>query len=262
MIVAVMLAACLVVAPVVPSTPPPTFDALVERARVDFQAQRYDEAAASLRRAFELSDEPDVLLNWANAERLAGRCDDAIVLYERYLALAAPSAAGDAVSQTYVNIAEQRRAECAEEIANAPVAPVPAVEPQATVAVTPQPPAQEVSEPAAPPVQPRATADVSPKNYDPLGLALTSIGAVSLLTGAGLVGVAYVSNNQGTAGVAHRAYRDRVRQAQGMAIGGWTMLGVGAALAVGGVVRLVLVRRGRRHSPLSMRGPASLRLRF
>jgi hypothetical protein len=79
-------------APPAPEVPPEA--PAPEAAERDFAdgvdaAARKDWAAAStaFERSFELGGRPDALFAWAQAERLGGRCERAVPLYRRFLAL-------------------------------------------------------------------------------------------------------------------------------------------------------------------------------
>jgi tetratricopeptide (TPR) repeat protein len=52
---------------------------------VEYKAGRYDRAIAEFEAAYKLDPEPALLFSLAQAERLGGRCADALDHYERYL---------------------------------------------------------------------------------------------------------------------------------------------------------------------------------
>ncbi|MCA9707305.1 MAG: tetratricopeptide repeat protein, partial [Myxococcales bacterium] len=68
----------------------PPADPDFEAGKAAFAEQRYDDAAQSFERAYRRRPEPLLLFVWAQAERLAGRCEQAVPLYRRYLALGPP----------------------------------------------------------------------------------------------------------------------------------------------------------------------------
>lgn len=252
MIASALLLAWLAIAPTEGS-----FETLVEQARVHFQAKRYAQAAAALEAAYGHSPNVDVLFNWANAERLAGRCDRAIGLYGHYL-----EQGGE-----YEKVAQQRRDECTESLPEGVVA-IDVLEDDSEPAVedpTAPPPESVLDEPideptADPPTGP--IVDDPPRTRpDVLGWTLTGVGIAGLATGSALVGVAYARDANATEQPSHNAYLDRIQGASRLSIAGWTVLGIGAATAIGGVVRLVVVRKRGSSGRVAM-GPASLRVRF
>lgn len=63
-----------------------------KRARAMYKAGDYEAAALELSAAYEIEPEPITLFSWAQAERKAGECGEAMRLYRRFLSLE-PSAA-------------------------------------------------------------------------------------------------------------------------------------------------------------------------
>ncbi|MEM6989883.1 MAG: hypothetical protein AAF721_05285 [Myxococcota bacterium] len=258
-------------------TAEPSFEALIEEARTHFDAGRHSEAAAALEAAYGQAPEPDVLFNWANAERLAGHCERAVELYDRFIAQTAAAAeAGDALSQQYATVAEQRRDECAESLPPTAVAPLVEAEMAET---SPTPAASrpasvpEAKRPDPPRVVDSAPTDSGPadephRRADALGWTLTSIGAAGVGAGAAMLAVAYRRDRNALTEPSHEAYLDQVQGASRLSVAGWSVLGVGAAVALGGVVRLVWVaRRGRVRTraagTVALRpGLGSLQMRF
>jgi len=51
----------------------------------DYDAGRYERAIIEFEAAYSIDPDPDLLLAWAQAERLAGRCGAAVPRYRRYL---------------------------------------------------------------------------------------------------------------------------------------------------------------------------------
>lgn len=58
---------------------------LAERGRAAHDAGRYDEAIALFKEAYVIAPSPSLLFNIAQAYRLEGNCDDAAIMYRRYL---------------------------------------------------------------------------------------------------------------------------------------------------------------------------------
>jgi tetratricopeptide (TPR) repeat protein len=59
---------------------------LYKRGIDQYKAQKYAEAVATLRESYDLDPKPDALFALAQAERLAGKCPDAIAHYKKLLA--------------------------------------------------------------------------------------------------------------------------------------------------------------------------------
>ena len=70
---------------------------LFKRGIDEYKAQKYEQAAATLKEAYELDPKPDALFALAQAERLAGRCTEARVHYKKLLAETSDPAAMKAV---------------------------------------------------------------------------------------------------------------------------------------------------------------------
>lgn len=277
-----LLAAALMVAP---ASPPPTFDSLIEQARVAFEESRHEAAAAALEAAYAVSPVPDVLFNWANAERLAGHCDEALALYDRYLEATA-DAQDDELSARYRSVASERREECEDASAPEPTAAVvPAPAGGDAAADTPvddtaapdDPPAPDEAEGPRRLTTPRVDPDTAAarddhsagprgvrddertrRRPDPLGWSLVALGAASLTTSGVLLGVGYSREASALDEPSHASYRERIDDAARLTTGGWVMLGVGTAATVVGVIRLVV--RARRHTrPMARLGRRGIR---
>ena len=234
------------------------YDGHLQRAEAAFSEGQFDDAAEALKAAYELSPQDDVLFNWANAERLAGRCDRAVELYDRYLGAAAEDVAqGDAVSKEYVAVAEQRRAECEEAI---DAEPTPAAEPQRTPVQDPEP-IPTVDRPPPPATQPDR-APASPWWRDRIGWSLTGVGLAVAGAGGGLLGAAFSREPDPNGGGLHADYIDSVDSASRLEIAGWSLLAVGSAAIISGVVRFAVVSRRRRSGGNNARFSPGFVVRF
>jgi hypothetical protein len=65
--------------------------AAFDRGVAAYQKQDYPAAGEALRKSFELETDVETLFAWAQAERQQDHCDQAIVLYEKLLALELPA---------------------------------------------------------------------------------------------------------------------------------------------------------------------------
>ena len=63
----------------------PTARGLFKQGIEEYKAQKYDAAAATLKQSYELDPKPDVLFALAQAERLGGRCPEAVAHYKKLL---------------------------------------------------------------------------------------------------------------------------------------------------------------------------------
>jgi len=86
---AVSLALALMTAPAIADSAhevPARARALAERGRLSHDRGDYPSAISAFTEAYALAPSPALLFNLAQAYRLAGRCDEAVVMYNRYLA--------------------------------------------------------------------------------------------------------------------------------------------------------------------------------
>jgi tetratricopeptide (TPR) repeat protein len=146
---------------------------LNDRATAAFALGRFSEAAEQFEKAFELKPDPALLYNAAQAHRLAGNKERALVLYQSYLRVY-----GNKDKRVEV---DARIRELKEAIAKpAPPTDVP-VQPVAHPPSSPPPPAAAVSLLAqpAPPEDRRATS--RPLLWVAIGGAVVAAAAVTLL---------------------------------------------------------------------------------
>ena len=232
-------AAALVLAPpsVDARAPTPTAEPSPEdiaAARVELQTglaayERKDFAVAQahFERAHGLHPTPESLYAWAQAARGAGDCETAVVLYRRFID---EGATGDPREA-----ARQNEARCRELLATVPP---PEVEPPAPVADTTTAPAPVVdTTPTVPSPRDR------PRRRDAAGIALVSTGAVAVVTGVVLIGVAEALRVRQSATRDYDRFDALDGRIDALHIAGGVTLGVGAVLAVVGGVRLGLARR-------------------
>ena len=90
----------------------------------EYQDGRYDRAITEFEAAYSLDPDPDLLLAWAQAERLSGKCKSAVPRYRRYLD-SRPGTEGVALATSGIDLCvastpKERPAECA-----APTEPPP-----------------------------------------------------------------------------------------------------------------------------------------
>ena len=258
----IALALCIGLAP-----NPGEFDGLVQQARDHFEAQRYADAAAALEQAHALTPDDDVLFNWANAERLAGRCPRAVELYDRYIEHQGERNELDELSLRYLDAARERRDECAaEQPDEQPDEPEvePAENETEEVPLEPvqeEPPPESSSETSEPVPTDDVDGRVDPAP-DAWGWTTTGLGIAAFGAGTAMVAVAYARDANATDQPSHGAYLDRVEQSGRLSIAGWAVMGVGAAAMVAGAVRLAVVRKRARGAARASLGFGSVSVRF
>lgn len=225
-------------------------DAAIESYRRGY----FDDAATYFEEAHQRGGTAGDLFNWAQAERLGGQCQRAIAVYDRYLAASAQTivdTAEEEARQSRRALATTHRSDCQSTLdaaqpvpAPVPVDPPPVVEPDVeaptrVVAPAPVSVADDTSD-----VEPRPAV---PRRRDPAGIALLSVGGVITATGIGLLVAAEVEHRRAKSASVHQDYSDTVTRARAEQIAGFVVLPVGVALAVGGAIRLGVVRKRRRR---------------
>lgn len=114
---------------------PPRARQLAERGRELHQRGDYARAIAAFKEAYVLAPSPGLLFNLAQAYRLQGDCDDAAVMYRRYIAAVPPSGAERALAEghlaTVVRCVQKRHLNLPpdEAMAHIPVPPPPGPDP-------------------------------------------------------------------------------------------------------------------------------------
>jgi hypothetical protein len=107
-----------------------------EQARVAFDLADYETAITHFTRAYELSLEPALIFNIAQANRLLGWCHRAVELYQQYVRVAPATEEADTARRHL----ESLRATCHDETPPPPAAkPAPTRAPAAATAVAPAP---------------------------------------------------------------------------------------------------------------------------
>lgn len=233
---AAAMAAVLVAAPVARAAPAePTAKERVARGLVYYEAGNYDEAIAEFQAAHAASPSPAILFPWAQAERLRGNCREAQGLYQRFIDSGPPP--------KQVEAAAKNRKECEELLASADAVAsrIMPGEAGSVVAADPQPePAPEPEpEPEPPPPAP-------PKwRTDALGWTLLAVGAGGQVAGGVLLGLASGDEASAADAATYGEFSDLKTTAAHERLAGGVVLGVGAALLLGGVIRLALSGRAR-----------------
>jgi tetratricopeptide (TPR) repeat protein len=110
---ALLLAVAILVAPIAvradsawSGSVPAKARSLAERGRAFHDAGDYAKAIAAFTLAYAMAPSPALLFNLAQAYRLQGSCDDAALMYQRYLATN-PSSEGRALAETHLASVER-----------------------------------------------------------------------------------------------------------------------------------------------------------
>ncbi len=207
----------------------------------------YDAAIAEFKAAYELEPRPSFLYNLAQAERLSGDCERAIVTYRTFLRTR-PARAWAEAAQGNIDRCAALGAAPAPRVAE----PAPRVEP----APAPAPPV--VAADAAAPVKVDRPARVrtrTPWYKDPLGDVLAAGGILALGAGAALWATADVDIRAANRAATLDEFTARGAGAEGRRIGGIVTVSVGGALLLGGIIRYVARPAARERAPRLARTP-------
>jgi hypothetical protein len=202
-----------------------------------YETKDWDAAVREFEQAYAIDPKPALLYATAQAYRFANRCGKALELYRRYLT-GKLTDTQIAAAKTGISLCESTRPEPAPE-----PKPEPKTEPKPESRLEPtlEPPRGVPSVEPAPERRPWYT--------DGIGDALTAGGVVGIAIGATFLVMAGSSESAAkSARFRDDFLRDLDDAAQRKKIG-WTSLGVGSGLAVGGVLVYVLRDRGH-HAPV------------
>ena len=193
-----------------------------------WKEERWDDAAEAFARAYAQTGDPTFLYTRAQAERRAGRCEEAIAHYEEFLETD-PADKAKELAHKYID-------ECRASLPE-PEPDPPEPEPDPPGDPTAEDPATEEPDPPViddPPM-------LRPWYRDPWGDALVGVGVVAAAAGGAMVGVAYRRANAADDAPDDRAFGQELDGAQTLERAGAITLGAGAALLVAGVVRWAVV---------------------
>ncbi len=219
----------------------------LERGLAGYTAKDYAGAIKDLRLAYALDPRPEILFAWAQAERLYGRCSQASKLYDRFLK-SKPSAQQAAAARTGIE-------RCEGQPDTTPADPEDVEQP------APQPAQEQPEQPAAaaapPPPRPRV---------DAVGLGLLGVGVALGAVGGGLLGAGERKAKQLGDVATYDEYADGSGPVRTLRIAGGVLAGIGGALIVGGIVKLLVHRRHNRRDVAFWTDPRGagvlVRLRF
>ena len=191
-----------------------------------WKERRWPEAADAFARAYELDPRPQYVFARAQALRFAGQCEQAILHYREFIALAPPQAA--------IDEARGHIATCGGDDDDA-----------TTGATTPSPPPPRV-EPTPAIVDPPVEAP-PPRRWwrDPAGHALGWTGLAIAGVGGGLLGEGLARRQRGARADDEDGYRDARRGGPALLHAGIPLLSIGGALVLASVIRFAVVGSSR-----------------
>ncbi len=205
-----------------------------------YRAGRFDDALSYFRRAYELTNEPDVLYNIATVLDRLRRDQEALDAYRRYLD-ARPDSADRANIEARISVLERSIArDSAEATAEAPAAPARSTGDDAERTLEASP-ASTASDPG------------------PAPWIVSGIGAALLIAGVGLLIGAQVDTDAVSSGTRWAEIREPLERAPILFATGMTSLALGLA-ALGAGLAWGLLSGGSGGAEVAI-GPGGLRLR-
>jgi tetratricopeptide (TPR) repeat protein len=206
--------------------------ALAERGRAAHDARDYAAAIAAFTEAYALAPAPGLLFNLAQAYRLRGNCDDAVLMYRRFLATG-PADDARLLAESHLSTVE--RCQAAQYVAQGPQIPEPRTMPaplRLTKAETP--------------------ARAPKRTGEKVGLGLVVTGGATLLL-AGYYGLeSHQAENEVERRYANgekwRNLADRAAEGDRASTIAKISLGVGAAAIAAGATVLVIDHRKHRKT--------------
>lgn len=192
------------------------------RAEKHFEAKEYEQAIEALREAYATEPDPAFVFAEGSALQELGRYDEAIEVYERFLALAPPK---EQAQKAFDRIQVCR---AALDESTAEPEPVPRPEPEPLPS---QPQPIDRDEPAR------------PWHRDLAGGVLLGVGLATAATGGALLGVGAGRRNAALDADTESDFRSDLRGTNALQGTGVALLVTGGALVVGAIVRYAIVRR-------------------
>ncbi len=189
-----------------------------------FKAGEFDAAIEEYKKGYERQEDPVFLYAWAQAELRQEHCAAAVKLYRKYLETNPPEMSAEAARQGIL--------ECADKLAAEETPPAPAD------------PATEPGDGRTAPIDDTPPQDAKPRqkkhwSRDPLAASLTGVGIAAVGAGVGVLVAGIVEKKK--ASDTYGEFDDRQARARNMQIAGGVVLGVGAAVLVGGIVRFAIL---------------------
>jgi tetratricopeptide (TPR) repeat protein len=239
---ALITAACLAAAaPAAAEQIPPKARKLADHGREMHKRGEYDRAITAFKEAYVIAPSPGLLFNLAQAYRLQGNCDDASLMYRRYLATN-PSAQARAVAEQHLATVDR----CTQKRA----LNIPLDDSMAYLKVPPPPGPEKVI------VNDQRDIERPTELKKDIGIGLTIGGGVALVTAAYFGVRSYQASRDVEAAYERgakwpeiKSLHERGQNAERAA----KIFGIGGGIAVvGGVTLWVLGRRDERANQLAV----------
>lgn len=227
-------------------TVPAKARALADRGRALHDAGDYANAIAAFTQAYAMAPSPALLFNLAQAYRLQGNCDDAAVMYRRYLETD-PGAQGRALAETQLATVERCMHKLALHI------PTEASSDSLVVPTPPPPEALAVTAPALPRTA-QPTARATGRNEQDVGTGLALGGGVALAVAAYYAVQAHHAQDDVTAAYARGAVGKDVASldTQGRTAARTARIfGAGGALGVASGIVMYVIGRNTERPPVT-----------
>jgi len=195
-----------------------------------YKTNDYAGAAEAFGTSYGIEADLETLFAWAQAERQAEHCDQAIVLYEKLLKEKLPEA--------NLKVVNEKLGECRQIVAaNKPPPPEPTPDPQPA----PQPEPPQVQPRPEPPPQPQPPPEGHPSRWkDPIGLGLVTAGAIGLGVGGYFLASAKTASADSKSATNYFDALELKNRAESRGKIGVVSTIAGGALLVGGIVRFVM----------------------
>lgn len=195
----------------------------LERGSELFKNGEFDAAIEEYRKGYAKEEDPVFLYAWAQAELRQEHCTPAVKLYKKYLETNPPEASAEAARSGIL--------ECADKLTDDDT-PAPSTGPT----TAPSEPAVETDD--APVDEPKPPREKR-WSRDPLAASLTAVGIAGVGAGVGVLAAGIVEKNKAPA--TYGEFDTQQARARRMQIAGGVVLGVGAAVLVGGIVRFAIL---------------------
>jgi tetratricopeptide (TPR) repeat protein len=203
------------------------FDALLARAVEAYNAQRYEQAVQDFQRAYEMRPQPEIIYNIARIYERSVQREQAIEQYQRFLSL--PNTTSDLRARAATALESLRTEMAAIERANRPQNDPnnPNNDPNN---------AQNPTGPTTPtqPVRPRTPASVL------AGWILVGLGGATLVGGVAMGALALTEQTATNEAGSLAEYNEHNDLGSTYALTADILFGAGGALAIGGIVALVI----------------------
>lgn len=203
---------------------PPDARAPFERGLRLYNEKNYEAALVELREAYAIATHSEILFAIAQAERLAGRCEEADKLYRQFLERSPNPEHAEAAK------AAMSRCESA--------APPPAVSP-----VVPPPPPPPVVAPVESVHSQPTPRPVRAWYTDPWGGVLAGLGVASAGVGIALFAVSSSKADDAQGASTYDLYGDEFERAKGQRLVSVVLFGTGAAFVTAAIVRYAVAAR-------------------